>query len=300
MIASVIIPTRNRPKDLANMLERLVPQIPPDEPVEIRICDDSDGTDTRDFLEKNYPNIVWQAGPRRGPGANRNVGAKSSTADFLIFLDDDCLPRAGCLQAILSAARRAPEKKLIAGATYACGESHGSLLWEAPVFTSADHGLPPSCNFAIPRKLYLEAGGFDERYRISFEDMEFFARLKALDTPITFVPEAAVDHPVRPIPSVRTLASRWEARVVSTLDFGATSRDVLLRLPRHIFMVILSRFRGRSLSAENLRAAALFAAEFLQTLARLPSWLNKYSQAPKSPFWTAQVSAGKAPPRFGL
>lgn len=282
------------------MLACLVPQVPPHEPMEIRICDDSDGTTTRDFLAKNYPEIVWQTGPRRGPGANRNVGAAASMADWLIFLDDDCLPRAGYLEAILSAARSDPKNKLIAGATYPSGESQGSLLWEAPVFISTDHGLPPSCNFAVPRKLYLEAGGFDERYRISFEDMEFFARLKALGTPISFVPAAAVDHPVRPIPSPRGLASRWEARVVSSLDFGATPLDVLLRLPRHIFMVILSRFRGRPPSFENLRAAAVFAAEFLRTLVLLPSWLKIYSRAPKSPFWSAQVAARKAPPRFGL
>jgi GT2 family glycosyltransferase len=175
-----------------------------------------------------------------------------------------------------------------------------SLLWEAPRSASETELLPPSCNFAIPREIFLRSGGFDERYRLSFEDMEFFARMRHSGVKIRYVPAAAVEHPSRPLPGPSSLANRWEARVISSLDFGAPSTHVLLRLPKHILLVILSRFRGRAISVDSLKAATVYAGEFVLALIRLPLWLRKYSTAPRSTFWTAQTAAGKSPPRFGL
>ncbi len=295
-LATILVPTRNRPTDLQRCLGLLLAQMPDD--FRILVCDDSDGPDTKHLLEKQFPGICRLEGPRLGPGANRNAGARAAAGHWLIFLDDDCLPQPGLLGAYRAAMR--VEDEILAGPTLRSDAKKDSLLWEAPRSASEKELLPPSCNFAIPRDLYLTSGGFDERYRVSFEDMEFFARLRLMGVPIRFVPAAAVEHPSRPLPKATTLANRWEARVISSLDFGAPARQILFRLPRHVLLVIFSRFRGHRPEADSLRAAMVYAAEYFLTLAQLPGWLRKYRSAPRSPFWTARAAEGKAPPRFGL
>lgn len=296
--ATIIIPTCNRAADLRRCLSLLSPQLPGDGSVEILVCDDSDGPETETLLEKEFSTVKCIPGPRLGPGANRNVGAKAACGGWLVFLDDDCQPEPGLLAAYRSG-MALYSAAVLAGPVLRSDAKKDSLLWEAPHNPTA-HDLPPSCNFAIPREIYSVAGGFDERFRYSFEDMEFFARLALMSIPVHFIPKARVHHLSRPLPAAGKLARRWEARVISCFDLGATSAQILWRLPRHIFLVILSRFRGRSLSGENLRAAGRFLGEFCSALIQLPAWLARYRSALRSPFWVQQVSKGKGPPRFGL
>ncbi|MFA7343605.1 MAG: glycosyltransferase family A protein [Terrimicrobiaceae bacterium] len=297
---TIIVPTCNREEELAACLRLLVPQIPRDGSAEIVICDDGVAMGTRDVLLRDYPSAIRVSGPRRGPGANRNTGAKSARGEWLVFLDDDVLPRPAFLAGYLAAiADPRMAGGVLAGATFRSGENKGSLLWESPHFDGPGV-LPPSCNFAIPRTVFEASGGFDERFCHSFEDMEFFARLKLSGVPVHFLEAAAVDHPVRPLPPSRVLARRWESRVISAYDSGAGSLELLWRLPRHVLLVILSRFRGRSMSAESIRAAAVFAGEFFVVLACLPGWVMRFRDAPRSAFWAEQVKKGNRPSRFGL
>lgn len=294
--ATVIVPTRNRREDLRRCLAALLPGLP--EGWTILVCDDSDGPDTRRMVETEFPTLRWMAGPRRGPGANRNAGARACSSAWLVFLDDDCVPSRGLLPAYAAAMPTAAG--VLAGPTLRSDDQKDSLLWEAPRSASPEELLPPSCNFALPRRVFEEAGGFDERYRISFEDMEFFARLRHAGIPVQFVEAAAVEHPSRPLPSPSALARRWEARVLSSFDFGAPASHILLHLPRHVLLVIVSRFRGRRMGPDTLRAAAVFAAEYLVFLCRLPGWIRTHRRGRRSPFWVAESASGRTPPRFGL
>ena len=298
---SIIIPTRNRTDELAKCLDLLMDQLPGDASMEVHVCDDSDGGGTAEMLERRFLNVKRHVGSRSGPGANRNLGARMATGEWLIFLDDDCLPSSGLVASYLAEICGAgPEvDRVLSGPVLRNDAKMDSLLWEAP-HNPKQHELPPSCNFAMPRRVLLNAGGFDERFRNSFEDMELFARLIIQQVPFHFVPEAVVNHPSRPSPQPFRLALRWESRVISSFDFGANTPQILWLLPRHILLVIFSRFRGRKLSIENLRAAGIFLAEFAIAISLLPGWLAKYHAAPRSAFWVEQVKIGKAPQRFGL
>ena len=97
--ASIIIPTCNRREDLRRCAGTLIPQLPADGSVEIRVCDDSSGDDSRKMLAAEFPSVAWSQGPRKGPAANRNVGGKLSKSEWLIFIDDDCVPREGYVAA---------------------------------------------------------------------------------------------------------------------------------------------------------------------------------------------------------
>jgi GT2 family glycosyltransferase len=296
--ASIIIPTCNRLEDLRRCVGALVPQLPTDGSVEIRVCDDSSNDESKRMLGAEFPSVAWSPGPRKGPAANRNLGAKVCEAEWLIFVDDDCIPRKGYLAAYLHAFLSTDSSGLFHGLTFPLPEPT-SLLQEAPSI-KGPQSIFGSCNFAIRKKLFAENGGFDERYFPAFEDIEFFSRLRLLGIRAECVPDAAVDHPLRPIPNSRKLAGRWEARVVSAMDLGATPFDIYMRLPKHVLLVILSRFRGAKLSSENVKAAKVFAGEFLYSLYLMSGWIRKHAKEPRSRFWMEQVTNGNAPPRFGL
>jgi GT2 family glycosyltransferase len=296
--ARIVIPTCNRTQDLRRCVGALVPQLPKDGSVNILVCDDGSTDESRKMLAAEFPHVKWKQGPRKGPAANRNLGAKISDCEWLIYIDDDCIPRAGYLAAYLNTFEAVGPRSLFHGLTFPLPEIH-SIYYEAPEITILKK-IFPSCNFAIRKRMFEATGGFDERYNPSFEDIEYFSRLDRLGANAGCVEGAAVDHPLRPIPGSRKLAKRWEARVVSVLDLGATRLQVATRLPKHVMMVILSRYRGAKFSLENARATMVFIGEFLYFLYFLPGWIRKHAKEARSPFWTEQVALGKAPSRFGL
>ncbi len=300
MTVSIIIPTCNRTSELHDCLSRLVPQLPPDGSTTVFVCDDGSDAKTRSMVGEKFSTVRWLQGPRRGPAANRNFGARQADGDWLIFLDDDCNPREGFLAAYLKQMELVgPEARVAFEGATIRAVAKPSLLWEAP--HNPEGGMLISCNFAISRRLFLECGGFDERYPVAnFEDTEFEVRIRIKGVKVIFVREATVDHPLRPLPEPGRLARRWESRVVSTYEFGASTGQVLWHLPRHIAMVILSRLRGRKLDRDTRKAALIFLQEFLLTLWYLPGWLRKHRGVPRSEFWTEQVRLGNAPWRFGL
>lgn len=294
--ASVIIPTCDRPEDLHACLDLLVPQLPSDGSVEILVCDDGRQSGTRSLLAEKFPFVRWLPGPRRGPAANRNSGAAEARSSWLVFLDDDCLPRPGFLHAHLSVA--GSSRTVFVGPTCLLAPKP-SLLWEGPHNPEGRNFI--SCNFSINRSLFEEVGKFDERFPMAlFEDTELAARMERLGVTLHSLSGAVVDHPLRPVPSSRKLARRWEARVISTYDFGASTPRLAVALPRHIALVILSRFRHAPLIRDNIHAAFRFAAEFFLVLCFLPGWIARYHSAPRSAFWREQVLRHSAPPRFGL
>lgn len=299
---SIVIPTCNRPAQLVACLRHLVPQLPDDGSVECLACDDGRDDASRRALAEAGMESVWRQGPRHGPAANRNHGARLARGRWLLFLDDDCEPRPGFFAAYRSAILGLSTGARVAleGATHAASAPLPSLLWEAP--HNPEGGTLISCNFAMPRELFFEVGGFDERFSrvASFEDTEFAARIGRLDIPVRFVREAAVDHPLRPLPPAARRMRRWESRVISTYDFGASTRQLAWRLPRHIIAVTISRFRGQRWSLANLRAGASYAWEVILAVGSLPRWIARHRVEPRSAFWLKQVRDGKAPPRFGL
>jgi GT2 family glycosyltransferase len=244
------------------------------------------------MIAAEFPTVRWSQGSRNGPGANRNLGARTSNSEWFIFLDDDCIPSEGFLEAYLKAFRTADEQSLFHGLTYPVPELT-SLGFEAPDVRRPAK-IFASCNFAMRKSLFHATGGFDERFVTSFEDIEYFARLDRLGADAQCVFGAAVEHPLRPLPVSSKLGERWEARVILTMDLGASPVQVAIGLPRHVLAVILSRFRGKKLTAENARAALVFVGEFFYVLSHLPRWIQKYANRPRSPFWTEQAGHGQS------
>lgn len=299
MFLTIVIPTCDRTLDLGKCLGRVVPQAASfSDGAEIIVTDDGTTSATREMIARDFPSARWNAGPRRGPAANRNAGAACGSGKWILFLDDDCLPRDGIVAEYAGAMKEADQRVVFYGPTFA-EASFDPLVFEAPANENGEQLI--SCNFGISRALFGECGGFDDRYPMAaFEDTDLEARLRRMDTSIRFLPRAAVDHPLRKRPSALKLARRWEARVISTHDLGASPLQIAVLLPRHVLLVILSRFRGRGCGIVELRAACAAAIEFLIFLVLLPGWMFRWCGRPRGTFWKHQASRGDVPPKFGL
>ena len=298
-LASLIIPTCNRPADLRRCLELLAPQIPADGSVELIVTDDGADEQAREIIAQVLPAAKWLRGPRRGPASNRNAASKTASGEWLIFLDDDCQPTPNCLSAYLVSIREAGAACcVIEGATRREPEPP-SLLWEAPQTLKNYGHLTCSCNFAIRACTFHQLGGFDERYLggVYAEDTDLSARLSRAGYQMDFATKALVIHPIRPMPAADKLARRWEGKVIFAFDQGATALTVMWRMPWHALRVIQSRFRGQRWSRDNMRAVFRFAAEWFHVLVSTPGWVRKWSTAPRSSFW--QVGGGRVR-KFGF
>ncbi len=209
---SVVIPTRNRPDTLAVCLERLAPgrQTFPAAEYEVIVTDDSADQPAEPQLASRFPWVRWTRGPRSGPAANRNHGARLATAEWIAFTDDDCVPELDWLAAFAAAARAGGETaSLLEGRTYV-DRPRAHPLESSPVNSTG--GQLWSCNFAIRRTLFAAAGGFDERFPYNaMEDVELCVRLQQRGVEPLFVVTAAVFHPWRRITNWREHAARHMA-----------------------------------------------------------------------------------------
>lgn len=192
---SVIIPTCNRNNLLAICLNSLDPSVQniSSDDYEVIVTDDSHDYIAKDLLQEHYQWARWVPGPQRGPAANRNNGAKKAAGEWLIFIDDDCVPKENWL-ASYQQAISSKECFVFEGATNA-DRPKRRFDEEAPINLTGNKLW--SCNFAIKKDFFLQIGGFDELFSYAaMEDIDFYHRVLN-HAGITFIPEALAIHPWR-------------------------------------------------------------------------------------------------------
>jgi GT2 family glycosyltransferase len=287
---SVIIPTCNRGIELGRCLEHLFPQLEMLSCDELIISDDGDLEKTKNSLAYRFPGVIWAQGPRQGPAANRNNGAKWASREWLLFVDDDLVPQHGFFSAIRAEIQKSSNFDIFEGVLLR-DRPLPNLLWEAPFNDKYVQQLRCSAAFCIRASTFHRVGRFDERFvaGVYFEDMDFSARLAALGARKKFVPSAIVVHPLRRKPGSIQLAKRWEGMCIMAHDQGASLFRLTWNLPWHALRVIPTRFQGMKLSWGNLRAVFLFAGEWLLVLTYSPFWAVKWTKRDRSPFWVKWV-----------
>jgi GT2 family glycosyltransferase len=225
VFATVVIPTCQRPEMLAACLERLAPSVQTTmpEPFEVVVSDDGSTASARETVNR-FPFAVWRQGPRRGPAANRNNGARGARGRWLLFTDDDCLPDPDWVGAFFRAAGRSPSVSVFEGRTYA-DRPRRTLEETAPVNETG--GMLWSCNLALQREAFEALGGFQERFPYAtVEDMEFRLRIDKAHLATEFVAAASVCHPWRPVPRTWTASNRFCESFQILLDLHPDQLEV--------------------------------------------------------------------------
>ena len=253
MLFSVIIPTYRRRETLIKCLDHLAAKtqnVSPDL-FEVVVTDDALKDTPGDTLAQEYPWVRHLAGPQKGPAFNRNNGARAGRGDWLIFLDDDCLPQPGFLRGYEEAIRQHPGTLVFEGKT-AADRKQERLDEEAPINDAG--GYLWSCNMCIKREFFLEMGGFCELYPFAcMEDIDFREQLKVRKVDFLFVPQAAVVHPWRPmVPDEKHYKMLLVSHSIFYLRYPErnpsflTRLRIVLRLWRNTFFVEAPKlgFRG--------------------------------------------------------
>lgn len=233
-MTSVIIPTCNRNDLLGKCLELLAPgkQENFGDNYEVIVSDDSQDNSAKNLISKNFSWANWVEGPKKGPAANRNSGAKHAKGEWLIFLDDDCVPDKDMLKQYSLFSGNYPHVEVMEGLIYS--DKTMPLLYAAPTNTTG--GYLWSCNFAIKNNVFKEIGGFDENFKYpNLEDNDIHRRLKLAYYTIKFVDKARVYHPPRRIGSPRRFAQFHESWFYYHAKFGEPKnvRDLLLSISRY-------------------------------------------------------------------
>jgi len=194
---SVIIPTCNRNELLHKCLNLLLvanQTIGGD--YEVIVTDDSKNNIAKNLINENYPWVKWVDGPKKGPAANRNNGTKLAIGDWVIFIDDDCLPDTNLLREYENGINRNPGALAFEGAIL---PDNWALLKkdmsECPVNIAGNHFW--SANICVQKQLFNNIGGFDETFVLAAqEDQDLFNKLKKR-TSVVFLETCFVVHPVR-------------------------------------------------------------------------------------------------------
>jgi GT2 family glycosyltransferase len=202
---SVVVPTKDRPGELASCLDALGRIDYPREGLEVIVVDDGGQADLEPVRARAPTELTVSLIRREpgGPAAARNTGAAAAQGDLLAFTDDDCLPERGWIRALSAALAEAP------GA--ACGGRTLNALpanpfSEASAYVQelvyAHYNADPkaarffaSNNLAVPRDAFRELGGFDAKgFPRASEDRDFCDRWLASGRPLVYAPGAVVEH----------------------------------------------------------------------------------------------------------
>jgi len=198
--ATIIVASYNRPEKIRTCLERLVTLDYPD--FEVLVVDDGSPVPIKPIAAPFGGKVRVVRQQNQGPAAARNCGVRAARNDFILFTDDDCLPRTDWIRTLGKAHLETPvallggrvenalTRDIFASASqglcdylydyYQAGSGH------APFFTTN--------NMAFSRHLFEKIGGLDGTFRFASEDRDFGMRWQKAGLTLRYVPGAVVAH----------------------------------------------------------------------------------------------------------
>jgi histidinol-phosphate phosphatase family protein len=197
---SVVIPTTGR-DSLRPLLHALATADGP-APAEVLVVDDRPAPRSQAAAEIRVPGTagfrVLRSGGR-GPAAARNTGWRATTAEWVVFLDDDVRIRRDWPHRLAADLARLPGR---------AGGSQGRIRVPLPAGrrpTDAERNVASlatarwiTADMAYRRAALAAAGGFDERFTRAYrEDADLALRVRAAGYQLT-AGSRLTEHPVRP------------------------------------------------------------------------------------------------------
>jgi glycosyltransferase involved in cell wall biosynthesis len=196
---SIVIPTFNGASRIGNCLQALHDQATRWD-AEILVIDDG-STDNTGEVVRGYSNVRLITQKNAGPAAARNRGASEATGEILLFTDDDCVPTANWLDAMLEpfhdpevvgakGVYRSRQKSIAARFVQIEYEDRYRLMASFLYIDFVD-----TYSAAFRRERFLEMGGYDTSFPVACaEDIELSYRMSARGWKMKFAPAAVVYH----------------------------------------------------------------------------------------------------------
>jgi GT2 family glycosyltransferase len=208
-VTAIVICTRNRPDQLRRTIEALDGHGSAGTP--ILVVDQSDSPDPwlAERARKDERMTVIRD-QRRGLSRARNVGWRASEADWLVFLDDDCIPEPGWLAGLEDEIRERPDADYVSCEVAELAAPGGGYKAYSVFSVPEERRLAgrwtrPSrlgygACYAVRRSTVERLGGWDERLGAgapdfpASDDMDFNYRLTRAGGVAYLTPRARVLH----------------------------------------------------------------------------------------------------------
>lgn len=211
---SVVVPAFNRAVLLEKIIASFASQSDEFKNIELLICDSESTDGTAEMLSRwvaKYPKLIKHIHTVNNVSRKRNEGLKRSTGEYIIFLDDDCIPAPNFIETyrLLSATLVNTGRK-----TVLCGETRFPGEWVSKSnyfrFRDSRHfghdaaaaGVPlnfktiVTMNMCVHRNIFTAGvGGFDETFvGYGAEDQELGWRLQQAGFSIRACPAYVTHH----------------------------------------------------------------------------------------------------------
>jgi len=218
-VISVIIPTFNRAQMVCDCVASVLAT--GYDALEVIVVDDCSPDDTTNRLKACFGGEarvkVLRNERNSFQAVSRNHGARAATGDYLFFLDDDNLVDVAIFDELLACFARHPDAGLVAPLSIHQRPGRENVIWtlgsDFSRWTSCpkDYGdnmpvrdLPPepldypttySPNaFMVPRPLYEQLKGMEERFVLTFEESDFGWRVGEVGRSCWIATRARTDH----------------------------------------------------------------------------------------------------------
>lgn len=200
---SIVIPTHNRPKQLATCLESLSHLDYPRDRFEVIVVDDGSPVVLETIVDRfrDRLNVILLTQNCIGPSGARNTGVKTAKGDFLSFIDDDCAPAKDWLRNLSDLFLRAPDRAIGGRTINGLPNNLYSVTSQTIVDVAYAYYNPDpnqasffaSNNLSMAADLFHAIGGFDLKFTTS-EDRDFCDRWRHHDFKMTYAPEVVLYH----------------------------------------------------------------------------------------------------------
>jgi GT2 family glycosyltransferase len=202
---SVIVPTYKRTEQLLICLRALARQEFDRSLFEVIVVSDGGEAPPESELEKlgRDINLTLRHQSHGGPASARNAGVAHARGSFLVFTDDDCLPKPDWLRCLasrvaVSGGGAFGGRTVNAFPGNLCSVASQLLvdyLYAFHTNNSDRRRFFATNNLVVSAETFHAVGGFDAAFPLAAgEDREFCARLRKYGIPFHFVPEAVVYH----------------------------------------------------------------------------------------------------------
>ena len=304
--ASVVIPVFNREGLTRRCLETVLHEWP-ESAREVVVVNDGSTDSTGDFLarlciENPRVRVVTHA-RNSGFAAACNSGAATATSEYLVFLNNDTIPRPGWLDRLVDYADEHPAAAAVGARLLFPNET----VQHAGVTIGQDRnphhlyvGLPgehPAVNRSGPvpivtaacmlvrNNAFAHLGGFDTSYRNGHEDVDLCLRLGELGYEVHYCHRSVLTHlesatrghqTAETAQNGRRYRERWAATVVPS-DLARYLQDGLVRVTYddisvrlHIDPVLGTAEHGHGVACNRLlRTRSQQVADLLRTVVDL-------------------------------
>jgi len=200
---SLVIPTFARPEPLKSCLRGVSEIRFPAEHFEVVVSDDGSPVPVEQVVAPFHDRLrlVVVTGPNAGPAAARNRGAARAAGQYLVFIDDDCVPDPELLAALERRFAATPDALIGGGIVNALPENPFSTATQQIIeyvyqYSERMQGktrLFTTSILAVSTEGFRRLGGFSEDLTTG-EDYDFCHRWQHAGGSAVYAREAAVHH----------------------------------------------------------------------------------------------------------